>query len=33
VASGRYAVTVFLLLDDGDLIREDYQLTVTPLAG
>jgi hypothetical protein len=27
------AARVFLVLDDGDLIREDYQLTVTPLAG
>jgi hypothetical protein len=28
-----WAARVFLLLDDGDLIREDYQRTVTPLAG
>jgi hypothetical protein len=28
-----WAARVFLVLDDGDLIREDYQLTVTPLAG
>ncbi len=28
-----WAARVFLVLDDCDLIREDYQLTVTPLAG
>jgi len=28
-----WAARAFLVLDDGDLIREDYQLTVTPLAG
>lgn len=28
-----WAARVFLLLDAGDLIREDYQLTVKPLPG
>ena len=28
-----WAARVFLLLDAGGLIREDYQLTVKPLAG
>jgi hypothetical protein len=28
-----WAARVFLLLDAGDLIREDYQLTVRPLTG
>ena len=27
-----WAARAFLLLDAGDLIREDYQLTVKPLA-